>query len=1060
MNAPFQFDRNGWWSLPSAKQSFDNHTAQINWLRHPLVLLVVQAFFVGLAFGLLENVAYTNLVISFGGSGLRNVYVLVGITVPIFTVLFNTLEYKIHLSRYSYVTLMIFTALFFGSYFLISTPFFRHAAYVLMVIHIMGSLHCMMLRGSHADEIFDARTIKRNYPKITGGEILAIVLAGLLVGPLSRIVGSLERLLLLGGGSMMLAFIAVQQLIRNHIAPIEKEHTRYKHEKYYGKKANPISGVLTCITKRYTLLVFSYQMIVSMILLLVQYLVYTEASMYFTTRAEMSQFIGLVKAAATALSFLFLTWAAGKMLIRFGMPLGLAISPVAVALLLLSAIVAGAFTRTSGAPFFAMIITSHIVYYVSYSGFAKTSIQSAFQPLAPKEREAVHAFAQGVGIPVSYGLTGLILIFFSRMSHFTAHYAIYPTLILTGVCAVVAVFLYRCYSDELRHSLSWHSISEMELNLKDASTLKIVEGLLASEDPSVLKIGLDLLENSCHSTYEMHLRRIAHGNYPESFRIHVLDRVERLKPAWGHDVAEKAFMLCGTEEGKSSAVRVLCACAEDPVSVAKPFLSHSSSLLRSAAVGSLFLYGGINGILQAGNEFNRMLSSRAASDRKLAAQILERTAITNFYHPVVQLLHDEDLHVVHAALKAAGSIRHPALIPAIEPWVDSPGARSEALSALIAFGGDMEPLLRRCLHRDPSIPSARAIRIIRACSHVADARIGMALEDSLCRQGDPLIAAEVYAALARRKFHASGETAKIVNSLVLKHTQDIARIIIAIDELSHMQNSITPLISALYDLCTRRLGNMFFLCSLLYDSEDIHGVRRKILEGTPKERALGMEWLEVLLDKNIKHSVLCVVEHFRSEQTNAGELSEFFHVNHINPAERIEEIRTSHVLWPEDWLHTCADHAAWILGYCSEAPEECMLHIIERVLTLKSAEIFSAIPDGVLAHIASIAEEIDFHAGETFITKGELGECMYIIRSGKVLIHDGPKKIAALSSGMVVGEMALLDPEPRSASATAMQETRVLKIEKESFDTVMADHPGIARGVITMLCRRLRACLT
>jgi CRP-like cAMP-binding protein len=101
-------------------------------------------------------------------------------------------------------------------------------------------------------------------------------------------------------------------------------------------------------------------------------------------------------------------------------------------------------------------------------------------------------------------------------------------------------------------------------------------------------------------------------------------------------------------------------------------------------------------------------------------------------------------------------------------------------------------------------------------------------------------------------------------------------------------------------------------------------------------------------------------------------------------------------------------------------------------------------------------EEVDVQKGDTFIKKGDIGNCMYLIVDGTVLVHDGERKIAELGKGQTVGELAVLDPEPRSASVTATQNTHLFRLEKEALDEVMADQPEIARGVIRVLCQRLR----
>lgn len=134
-----------------------------------------------------------------------------------------------------------------------------------------------------------------------------------------------------------------------------------------------------------------------------------------------------------------------------------------------------------------------------------------------------------------------------------------------------------------------------------------------------------------------------------------------------------------------------------------------------------------------------------------------------------------------------------------------------------------------------------------------------------------------------------------------------------------------------------------------------------------------------------------------------------------------------------------------------------MLSTLERVLILKHAAIFGSIPDNVLAAVAAAVHEVELEAGEQIFAKGDLGKEMYIIVSGCVYIHDGERRLNTLGAYEVFGEMALLDAEPRSASATAAEETLLLRLRQEEFFELMADHAAIARGVIVVLSQRLRA---
>lgn len=133
-----------------------------------------------------------------------------------------------------------------------------------------------------------------------------------------------------------------------------------------------------------------------------------------------------------------------------------------------------------------------------------------------------------------------------------------------------------------------------------------------------------------------------------------------------------------------------------------------------------------------------------------------------------------------------------------------------------------------------------------------------------------------------------------------------------------------------------------------------------------------------------------------------------------------------------------------------------MLSTVEKVLFLKSIELFSQIPGEELARIAQIAVEDPKERGEEIFAEGDPGDALYLILDGRVRVHKGDRTVAELSERECFGEMALLDDEARSASVTALEDGRLLKISREDFQEILADDPEIALGVIKVLSRRLR----
>lgn len=129
---------------------------------------------------------------------------------------------------------------------------------------------------------------------------------------------------------------------------------------------------------------------------------------------------------------------------------------------------------------------------------------------------------------------------------------------------------------------------------------------------------------------------------------------------------------------------------------------------------------------------------------------------------------------------------------------------------------------------------------------------------------------------------------------------------------------------------------------------------------------------------------------------------------------------------------------------------------VERVLFLKSIELFSAIAGEDLAQLALISTEERRDSGEEIFAEGDPGDALYLVLSGTVRVHCEDRTVAELGTRECFGEMALLDGASRSATVTASVETRLLKISREDFHDILAEKPQIAIGVIRVLTRRLR----
>lgn len=129
---------------------------------------------------------------------------------------------------------------------------------------------------------------------------------------------------------------------------------------------------------------------------------------------------------------------------------------------------------------------------------------------------------------------------------------------------------------------------------------------------------------------------------------------------------------------------------------------------------------------------------------------------------------------------------------------------------------------------------------------------------------------------------------------------------------------------------------------------------------------------------------------------------------------------------------------------------------IERVALLHSVGFFSGIPTRVIASVARLAEEIAVDTGESLITESEEGDCLYVIARGRVRIQKGDQVVTELGVGDVVGELAVLSPGPRNASAIALEPSLFLGVGEDVLTELLLDHPQVTKGIIEVLVQRVR----
>lgn len=139
--------------------------------------------------------------------------------------------------------------------------------------------------------------------------------------------------------------------------------------------------------------------------------------------------------------------------------------------------------------------------------------------------------------------------------------------------------------------------------------------------------------------------------------------------------------------------------------------------------------------------------------------------------------------------------------------------------------------------------------------------------------------------------------------------------------------------------------------------------------------------------------------------------------------------------------------------------------ILNKIQQLKDLRIFYKMNDRDVFEVMKRCEILHYDAGEVVFAEGDTDPRLYVIVTGEFeMTTQNPAgeelRFFCAGAGLIFGEMAFLDAQPRSAKVTATARSEVFSLSREQFNLLLHAHPATAArfmmGVAEMLSRRLR----
>ncbi len=919
-----------------------------------------------------------------------------------------------------------------------------------------------------AGRLFTVRQSKRVFGLIGTGEVAATILGGLLLPYILKFMSTADLLYFSMGGFALTAAL-MMHIIR--LQPESFEEGREAVGDESEPEENEKQGLREHFRNPYLLLIFAIISASYFAYYFLDNAFFQQVQARYPDSKDMAAFLGIFFAVFGVLNFLFKAFVSGRWLNFLGLRGSLISTPVILLVLSIAVVTAGV-PATPLVVVFWLVVVVRMAEKVFADSVHRPAYYTLYQTLPAASRNSAQASAETVVAQIAGGAAGLLLLYLNRVLGFQA-------IGLTGV--LLGVLLFWClvsflagnhYNRTLADALKTRGLRGADLPAADSRTVSILEDGLKSERPGSVLHCLHLLEEMGHPRLKAMLFELTSHGDPR-----VRERAYRdLEELAGPEDLERLRELSRAEANPRvrGAVLPVIAAAEpgEAFDVLLERLRDEAPETRLGALLGLLRHCGLEGAVDAGHELLRMRTSADANDRRNAARLLGDVGVSGFYRGLLPLMRDEDREVRRAALKSAAVLRAPKLWSSVLELLGDSAVRREAFLALEAGGRDVVPLLAERLNdrelgfRERKQASDLLGRIPRATS--LEALKSAARPD----EPDRNLLQTVLRELARRGYRAR-RTKNRVEEMIAREADYAALVLASLKDLGDYEPAELLRNSLEYELEQIR-DRLFSLYSFLYAPAEILRVRDNFAHESSERRAFALELLETLTSRKHKAILLPLLEDLTPEKRHerlAGD-SELF-----GRVERIRRIALKKDIWDDPWVRSCAVYALEDPAKILDAPEAYddelvretatfvlnqdsdQVPVLEKVRILNRSRWFGGIPDEVLAATARQMTRVSVGAGEDVFRRGDPGDSMYIIASGRLRIHDQGRTLVEMAPGGIFGEMAALSSQARDADVSALEDSVLLRLSREELYEWIGERTEAARGIIGTLCRNLSLAL-
>lgn len=1073
-----------------------------------VALMLLNSFLMDLPTLFVGTASYTLFLSEFGAEGLPYVYIGNALVLPLVGLIYAKLENRLSLAHLllANVGFTLLAIVIFRLSLGFTSAQWLTLAFVIFydITRMLSNLEFWGLSG----RLFDVRQGKRLFGLIGSAGMVAAISGGFLTPWLVSWLG-INNLLFLAAASLLGTLVLLVYLTRGYADRLATPTIAPNDDAQYSPR-----GVIS-LKNRYIMLLFTLLVISVLSYYFLDNAFYALTEVQYPGEEQLASFIGIFGALSSIITMASQIFLTGWLVNRYGILAGLMLLP----LVDIGGIAAVAFTGTffeSGSMVFWLMVATKLVDESWWPALQQPVLQILYQPLPPQQRLRVQTISESTIQPLANGTAGLVLLFLSGAVQIA--YAL--LFIVAGWLGIALLLSHEYPQKvrealakrslgggtPLRPDRSSLAILEQGLSSPQVGGVVYTLDLLAELAPEKLPVVLPpLLEHRAPEVRLEVLRRIERLGLTST-----LPAVKERAKYEGSVAVRGASLRTLAALGSAELLDEVYPYLNHP----DTRLRHGAmvGLLRSGDLAGVLVAGEtLSELVNSPDPARREFAARALGEAGITAFYRPLLKLLQDDNPTVQQA------AVIAAGKVKHPNLWPVVVKSLASIKLRAAARSALVAGGEEVLPEVAQILGE-LGANHSLLSSQeretVIRLTRICGRIGgDKAIAL-----LCRQltfPDAAVRTQALFALNRCGYQTKDETRlhQEIRTEVAQAAWILAALLDCDSEpglASHPAVSLLKM--ALHHTLVQYQRRLFLWLSFIYDPHLMRQIQHNLSHSTPEKRSYALEVMDVRVAPALKTLLVPLFDELPLSQ-RLQRLSSAFPQPRLDFKMRLRDIITQPTTWLSPWVQACAlytlaqlsvqdltdtvistlqtpdplvrETAAWalfkldsilfdqqypILGQDSHpqvvkvinqlkaAPQGTnrMLTTVERIIYLKNMDLFADTSEEVLAEVAALLEELAIPAGETFLHKGDLGSSLYIIIEGAVRVHEGERKLADLGENDIFGELALLDPAPRSAEVTTLTDTRLFCLNQEPFNELLEDHTEVARKMLQILARRLR----